>query len=355
MPVDVFLPLIEETRDLTDRFAEAGKTLYLVGGIVRDAISGRVRSELDIDLTTDATPDEIESIIRAARPRAVWTQGKRFGTIGATFASAAGDGARAYEITTHRSEVYREDSRKPAVRFATAVEEDLARRDFTVNAMAIVLVGPTERATVPGALIDPFGGAADLAGHRLRTPLRPEVSFSDDPLRMLRAARFIAAFELVPDAELVEAVTKLRGRLVIVSAERIRGELDKLLLVGSPARGLQFLFDSGLAGVFLPELNGLAALEPGDDREDFVSRTIAAVATMRGDRVLRLAALMANLPASPEDRMRALKYSNEDVHDVVELVKLLRRLTDQRPTASGTWSDGDVRRLVRDAGPLLGR
>ena len=350
MPVDAFLPLIAETRALTDRFADAGKALYLVGGIVRDAISGRIRSELDIDLTTDATPDEIESIIRAARPRAVWTQGKRFGTIGATFASASGDGVRAYEITTHRSEVYREDSRKPAVRFATAVEEDLARRDFTVNAMAIALVGPPERRTGPGALIDPFGGVDDLARRRLRTPLSPEVSFNDDPLRMLRAARFIAAFELVPDAALVEAVTTLRDRLAIVSAERIGGELDKLLLVDAPALGLQFLVDTGLAEVFLPELDRLAAREPGHDQEDLVRRTIAAVAAMRSDRVLRLAALMTAIPGSPEDRMRALKYSNEDIHDVVRLVTLRRRLT-----ASVMWSDGDVRRLVRDAGALLGR
>ena len=339
-----------ETRALTDRFADASKALYLVGGIVRDAISGCIRSELDIDLTTDATPDEIESIIRAAHPRAVWTQGKRFGTIGATFASASGDGVRAYEITTHRSEIYREDSRKPSVRFATAVEEDLARRDFTVNAMAIVLVGPTDGATGPGTLIDPFGGADDLAGQRLRTPLSPDVSFSDDPLRMLRAARFIAAFELVPDAALVDAVTRLRGRMAIVSAERIRGELDKLLLVEAPARGLRFLVDTGLAGVFLPELDLIAAGEPGDHQEASVRRTIAAVAAVRSDHALRLAALMTVMPGSPEYRLRALKYSNEDLHDVVELVMLHRRLRD-----SVMGSDGEVRRLVRDAGPLLGR
>ena len=339
-----------ETRALTDRFADASKALYLVGGIVRDAISGCIRSELDIDLTTDATPDEIESIIRAAHPRAVWTQGKRFGTIGATFASASGDGVRAYEITTHRSEIYREDSRKPSVRFATAVEEDLARRDFTVNAMAIVLVGPTDGATGPGTLIDPFGGADDLAGQRLRTPLSPDVSFSDDPLRMLRAARFIAAFELVPDVALVDAVTRLRGRMAIVSAERIRGELDKLLLVEAPARGLRFLVDTGLAGVFLPELDLIAAGEPGDHQEASVRRTIAAVAAVRSDHALRLAALMTVMPGSPEYRLRALKYSNEDLHDVVELVMLHRRLRD-----SVMGSDGEVRRLVRDAGPLLGR
>ena len=337
-----------ETRALTDRFADAGKALYLVGGIVRDAISGCIRSELDIDLTTDATPDEIESIIRAAHPRAVWTQGKRFGTIGATFAS--GDGVRAYEITTHRSEIYRADSRKPSVRFATAVEEDLARRDFTVNAMAIVLVGPADGANGPGALIDPFGGADDLAGQRLRTPLSPDVSFSDDPLRMQRAARLIAAFELVPDVALVDAVTRLRGRMAIVSAERIRGELDKLLLVESPARGLQFLVDTGLAGVFLPELDLVAAGEQGDHQEESVRRTIAAVAAVRSDHVLRLAALMTVMPGSPEHRLRALKYSNEDLHNVIGLVMLHRRLRD-----SVMGSDGEVRRLVRDAGPLLGR
>ena len=373
MPDDAFLPLLAETRALADRFTAAGKRLYLVGGIVRDTLLGRIRDELDIDLTTDATPDEIEAIVRSASPSAVWTQGKRFGTIGAHFRAASGDGVRAYEITTHRADSYAVDSRKPEVRFSTTVEEDLARRDFSVNAMAVaVTLGLRESDDVIGDLIDPFRGARDLADKRLRTPLSAEVSFSDDPLRMLRAARFIAGFGLRPVSEITDAVAAMRGRLSIVSAERIRDELDKLLIVDDPSPGLWFLVGTGLADEFLPELPALALeQDPLHRHKDVLKHTIAVVARTRPERVLRLAALMHDI-AKPRtrkvgpdgvsfhlhdvvgarmtrDRMRALKYSNEDVDDVSKLVALHLRVH----TYAMGWSDAAVRRYVRDAGLLL--
>src|SRR6202022_2702541 len=199
--------------DIAGRFAAAGWHLYLVGGVVRDAVVGRMDPDRDLDFTTDARPDDIERIV-SGWADAVWTQGKRFGTIGLD------KGGRRMEITTHRAEAYHPDSRKPDVVFADAVEADLSRRDFTVNAMALSL--PELR------LVDPSDGVADLAAGRLRTPLAPEVSFSDDPLRMLRAARFVSGYRLTPDPDLVETVTRLRDRLEIVSDERIRQELDKL-------------------------------------------------------------------------------------------------------------------------------
>lgn len=359
-----FQPLLDETRALAACFSEAGHRLYLVGGIVRDTMLGRVRSDLDIDLTTDAEPDEIERLVRSLRPAAVWTQGKRFGTVGAHLDGPAG--RRAFEITTHRAEAYTEDSRKPEVAFSSDIEADLSRRDFTVNAMALSLDDIS--------LVDPFGGAVDLAAGRLRTPLSPEVSFSDDPLRMLRAARFVAGFGLEPEEQLVEAVRVMRSRLAIVSAERIRDELDKLLVVDQPAKGLWFLVDTGLAEEFLPELPRMALeQDPIHRHKDVLAHTIAVVEKTSPDRVLRMAALLHDI-AKPKtrsigpngvsfhhhdvvgarmarDRLRALKYSNEDVHDISELVELHLRFH----TYSMGWTDSAVRRYVRDAGPLLDR
>ncbi|HWC38107.1 MAG TPA: CCA tRNA nucleotidyltransferase, partial [Acidimicrobiales bacterium] len=211
-------PLIEEGSELAERFKAAGRQLYLVGGTVRDAIADpRARpGDVDLDFTTDAPPEQIEDLVRGWAD-AVWLQGKAFGTVGFLHHG------RRNEITTHRAEAYRPDSRKPSVRFADDIEIDLSRRDFTVNAMALRLPDVE--------LIDPFGGLQDLAERRLRTPLSPDVSFADDPLRMMRAARFIAALGLEPQAELVEAVHRLHDRLQIVSPERIRDELDKLLTV----------------------------------------------------------------------------------------------------------------------------
>ncbi|MGH9186726.1 MAG: CCA tRNA nucleotidyltransferase, partial [Acidimicrobiales bacterium] len=228
---DRLRPVLDEVQPLADRFAARGKRVYLVGGIVRDLLVGREIDRPDFDLTTDARPPETKEII-ARWADAVWDQGEKFGTVG-----AKKDG-RIYEITTHRGEVYLPESRKPDVSFADNIESDLARRDFTVNAMALGLPEPK--------LIDPFDGAADLAAHRLRTPLAPEMSFGDDPLRMLRAARFVAGYHLVPDPALVKAVDDMRHRLSIVSAERIRDELDKLVVVDDPSAGLWFCHDTGL-------------------------------------------------------------------------------------------------------------
>ena len=360
MVPDRFQPLIDETGPVAKRFAASGRRLYLVGGIVRDTLLGRHRDDLDLDFTTDASPEETLAILRAGRPAAIWTQGQRFGTIGAKF------GERLYEVTTHRAEAYHPDSRKPDVEFSSDIETDLSRRDFTVNAMALSL--PDLR------LIDPFDGAVDLVAKRLRTPLDPEVSFSDDPLRMLRAARFVAGFDLVPDPDLVDAIRRLRSRLEIVSAERIRDELDKLMVVANPSAGLWFLVETRLAEEFLPELPAMALeQDPIHRHKDVLAHTIAVVEKTSTDRIVRLAALFHDI-AKPKtrsigsggvsfhhhdvvgarmtrDRMRALKYSNDDVAEVTELVALHLRFH----TYAMGWTDSAVRRYVRDAGDLLGR
>ena len=275
---DRLQPLLAETSALAARFQRAGFRLYLVGGVVRDAVLGRLAEQgKDLDFTTDARPDDIEAVV-AGWADAVWLQGKKFGTIG-----LLKDGRR-MEITTHRAEAYHPDSRKPDVSFSDAIEADLSRRDFTVNAMALAL--PELR------LVDPFNGIDDLAAHRLRTPLSPDVSFSDDPLRMLRAGRFIAGYQLLPDRELVDAVVQLRGRLEIVSDERIRDELDKLMVTEDPSEGLWFLVNTGLAEEFLPELPALAVeQDPIHRHKDVLAHTVAVVAKCRPDRILRLAAL----------------------------------------------------------------
>ena len=348
-----------ETRTLAERFAADGFTLYLVGGVVRDAILGRLGDRTDLDFTTDARPDDIERIVRPLVD-AVWTQGKRFGTIGAK------RGDRIVEITTHRAEAYAPDSRKPDVQFSRSIEADLSRRDFTVNAMAIRLnTGQLE-------LVDPHGGITDLAAQRLRTPLAPDESFTDDPLRMLRAARFISGYGLTPDDDLVDAVTRLHGRLEIVSAERIRDELDKLMVVESPAEGLWFLTRTGLADEFLPELPALGLeQDPIHRHKDVLAHTIAVVEKTSPNRILRLAALFHDV-GKPKtrsigphgvsfhhhevvgaritrDRMRALRYPAEDVDAVTKLVELHLRFH----TYKMGWTDSAVRRYVRDAGPLL--
>ena len=355
-------PLVEETRPLADRFAAAGFRLYLVGGVVRDAFLDRLADRTDLDFTTDAPPDDIERILEPWAD-ATWTQGKRFGTIGAK------KGDRTYEVTTHRAEAYSSDSRKPDVRFSTSIEADLSRRDFTVNAMALRLgEGPDLE------LVDPYEGVVDLVTKRLRTPLAPDESFSDDPLRMLRAARFLTGYGLQPDDDLVDAVKRLHGRLEIVSAERIRDELDKLMVVESPADGLWFLADTGLADEFLPELPALGLeQDPIHRHKDVLAHTIAVVEKTSPDRILRLAALFHDV-GKPKtrsigpngvsfhhhevvgaritrDRMRALRYPAEDVEAVTRLVELHLRFH----TYKMGWTDSAVRRYVRDAGPLLGR
>ncbi|MDP8987216.1 MAG: CCA tRNA nucleotidyltransferase [Actinomycetota bacterium] len=363
-------PVLDEVRPLAERLAAGGHRAYLVGGTVRDLLLGRGLEAIDFDLTTDARPDDIEQVVRGWAD-AVWVQGKRFGTIGCR------KGGRSFEITTHRAEAYRPDSRKPEVRFADAVEADLSRRDFTVNAMAL-RVGPTPPAAPAGEepqLVDPFGGAADLAARRLRTPLPPEESFGDDPLRMLRAARFIAAHALAPAPDLVEAVRRLHPRLEVVSAERIRDELDKLLVVERPEAGLQFLVETGLADEFLPELPAMALeQDPVHRHKDVLAHTIAVVGKTRPDRILRLAALFHDVgkpktrsfgpggkvtfhhhevvgARMTRERMQALRYPAEDVDAVSRLVELHLRFHTYRMG----WTDSAVRRYVRDAGPLLDR
>ncbi len=340
---------------LAARLTDAGHLCYLVGGSVRDALLDR--PPVDLDVCTDARPDAIERIVRGWADH-VWTQGKRFGTIGCEV-----DGTR-FEITTFRADVYRPESRKPDVTYADDVETDLSRRDFTVNAMALRLPDPL--------LVDPFDGAVDLAAHRLRTPLDPEVSFLDDPLRMLRAARFVAAFDLVPDPSLVTAVEQLRSRLEIVSAERIRDELTKLLLVDDPSEGLWFLADTKLSDEFLPELNAMQLeQDPIHQHKDVLAHTIAVVRNTRPELKVRLAALMHDVgkpktrsfarggvsfhhhevvgARMTQERLRALKYPNDVVEDVTKLVYLHLRIH----TYAMGWTDKAVRRYARDAGPLL--
>jgi poly(A) polymerase len=351
-------PLLDETRPVAERFVAAGHQVYLVGGIVRDLLLGRDLGESpDLDLTTDATPTQTKALV-ADLAEAVWTQGERFGTIGCKI-----DG-RTYEITTHRAEAYDPESRKPEVVFSTDIEADLSRRDFTVNAMALALPEPE--------LIDPFGGAADLAAGVLRTPLDPEESFSDDPLRMLRAARFMAGYGLTPVPELTAAVADMAERLDIVSRERVRDEFDKLLVVDDPTVGLWFLVDSGLMARFLPELPAMRLeQDPIHRHKDVLTHTLAVVAKTKPERLVRLAALYHDVgkpntraigakgvsfhhhevvgARMTRDRMRALKYSNEDVQAVSQLVYLHLRFHTYRMG----WTDSAVRRFVRDAGPLL--
>ncbi len=347
-------------QELARLLVDAGHECFVVGGTLRDAFLDRVArpdEDLDVDVATNARPDEIERLVRPWADH-VWLQGKRFGTVGCR------RGGVSIEITTFRAEAYRPDSRKPEVAFSDDVVTDLSRRDFTVNAMALRLPEPE--------LVDPFDGAVDLAARRLRTPLAPEESFLDDPLRMLRAARFVAQFALVPDAELVAAIEQLRSRLEIVSAERIRDELSKLLLVDDPTTGLWLLAETGLSDEFLPELNAMRLeQDPIHTHKDVLAHTIAVVRNTRPELVVRLAALFHDVgkpktrsfasgavsfhhhevvgARMTEERLRALRYPNDVVDDVTQLVYLHLRIH----TYAMGWSDKAVRRYVRDAGHLL--
>ena len=340
-------PVVEETAELTARFVAAGKRIYIVG-------FGR---DVDIDLTTDALPDEIESLVEGWA-EAVWLQGKRFGTIGCRHAG------RRFEITTHRADAYLPESRKPDVQFGDDIGADLSRRDFTVNAMALAL--PEVE------LIDPYDGLGDLAARKLRTPLDPTVSFSDDPLRMLRAARFLAGYSLEPTEELVAAVTALHERLSIVSAERIRDELNRLIVLPEPTAGLWFVVETGLAAEFLPEIPALALEQDAFHRhKDVLAHTIAVVGRTRPDKILRLAALLHDIgkprtrAIGPDgvsfhhhdvvgarlarQRLVALRYPTGEIDDVCRLIELHLRFH----TYQMGWTDSALRRYARDAGPLL--
>lgn len=362
-----FAPVLAEVADLAALFRAGDRRLYLVGGTVRDLLLGIDTADLDFDATTDARPDEIKKLI-APWADAVWTQGEKFGTIGAR------KGERVYEITTHRAEAYHPDTRKPDVEFADAIETDLSRRDFTINSMALEVTSddPT--------LVDPFEGVADLMSRTLRTPLDPDISFSDDPLRMMRAARFVAKLKMTPTPELVEAVRRMKDRLDIVSAERVRDELNKLIVVDSPSAGLWFLVETGLADRFLPELPAMRLEnDPIHRHKDVLTHTLAVIENVRPDarddfdfRVTRLAALFHDVGKPKtrgylegkgttfhmhdvvgakitKKRLVALRFPNDDVDKITELVRLHLRFH----TYGMGWTDSAVRRYVTDAGELL--
>ena len=358
-------------RDLVDelgeRFTAAGEQIALVGGPVRDAILGRLHN--DLDFTTSARPETTEKLL-SGWADAIWDMGRSFGTIGCR------KGDWTVEITTYRSDAYDATSRKPDVEYGHTLEGDLGRRDFTVNAMAMTLPGR--------ALVDPYGGRADLARGVLRTPGTPEDSFSDDPLRMLRAARFAAQLDFEVDPAVVAAMTDMADRIEIVSAERVRDELVKLLMSAHPRRGLTLLVRTGLAERVLPELPALALERDEHHRhKDVYQHTLTVLEQsidledrLGGpDLVSRLAALMHDVgkPRTrrfQEDgtvtfhhhdvvgakltrkRLRALRFSNDVVDAVAKLVELHLRFHGY---GSGEWTDSAVRRYVRDAGDQLER
>lgn len=350
-------------------FAEAGHQLALVGGCVRDAALGRVGN--DLDLTTDAPPERVRQLLRG-EVEALWETGIRFGTVGARRAGYQ------IEITTFRAESYAPDSRKPTVAFGTELVEDLARRDFTINAMAVRL--PT------GELDDPFGGMPDLVAGLLRTPGPPEVSFGDDPLRMLRAARFVSQLGVRIEPATLAAIGDMALRLEIVSAERVRDELVKLILGPHAADGVRVMVDTGLADIVLPEVPALS-LEIDEHRrhkdvyqhsltvlEQAIALETSHDPVLEPDFTLRFAALLHDIgkprtrrftsdgvsfhhhevvgAKMTRKRMRDLRFSNEQVDEVSRLVELHLRFHGY---GGGEWSDAAVRRYVRDAGPLLSR
>jgi poly(A) polymerase len=351
---------------LAERFAAAGHSLALVGGPVRDLLLSRTSP--DLDLTTDARPEVVRDLLKDWADT-WWEVGIAFGTVGAR------KGDHLVEVTTYRDEVYRHDSRKPDVTYGDTLEADLLRRDFTVNAMAVEL--PSAR------FVDPYGGLTDLAAGLLRTPGRPEDSFSDDPLRMLRAARFAAQLGLTVDPAVLAAITAMADRLSIVSAERVRDELVKLLLAPDPRAGLALLVSTGLADQVLPELPALALeIDEHHRHKDVYEHTLTvleqaiALESPDGpDLVLRLAALMHDV-GKPKTRrfepgggvsfhhhevvgakltrarLRALRFPKDVVEDVSRLVELHLRFHGY---GSGEWTDSAVRRYVADAGPLLDR
>jgi poly(A) polymerase len=352
------LPVDPVAIELGERFRTAGFQLYLVGGAVRDMLLQRGPG-LELDFATDARPEETVRILQGWADRKYLT-GIKFGTVGAV------RGGYRLEVTTFRQEVYPEDDRHPHVEFASDLDVDLSRRDFTVNAMAVKLPGRE--------FVDPVGGVRDLAAKRLDTPLDPEVSFGDDPLRMLRACRFVSTLGLTPAPRVIDAMRRMGERLAIVSAERTRDELSRLLLSTKPSHGLFLAVETGLADRFLPELPALQLeQDPVHRHKDVLRHTFVVVENCEPDLTLRLAALLHDVgkPATraftadgvqfhhhevvgarmAEERLRALRYPNEVVADVVKLVELHLRFHSYRMG----WTDAGVRRYVRDAGPLLDR
>ncbi|TFD64293.1 CCA tRNA nucleotidyltransferase [Cryobacterium ruanii] len=355
---------------LANAFAAAGHELALVGGPVRDAFLNRPLH--DLDFTTDATPDQILALVKPLS-EAQWDIGRAYGTIGASLTGET------VEITTYRADSYDGTTRKPDVVFGTSLTPDLLRRDFTVNAMALRLPQLT--------LVDPSGGVDDLLAQRLRTPSTPEVSFGDDPLRMLRAARFTGQLGFTLDLDTALAMEKMRDSIRIVSAERIGDELSKLLVSKDPRAGIEVLMESGLAEIVLPEIPGLRLeIDEHHHHKDVYQHTLTVLEqaigyeTSRGnleapDLIVRLAALLHDIgkPATrkleaggvvsfyhhdvvgaklAKKRLRALRFDNDTINAVARLIELHLRFFGY---TEGAWTDSAVRRYVRDAGDQLER
>ena len=349
--------------DLAEKFAKAGFTLALVGGPVRDAILGRLGN--DLDFTTNARPDETKSIIKKDAD-SLWETGREFGTIAAQFGDVT------VEITTYRSEKYETQSRNPEVNFGDNIDGDLLRRDFTVNAMALELT------TTPPTFIDNYDGVNDLARKVLRTPGTPENSFSDDPLRMMRAARFAAQLGFDVDPAIINAIKEMAGRIEIISAERVRDEFVKLIMSENPRIGIALLVDTGLADYVLPEIPKLKLeIDEHHHHKDVYEHTLKVLeqAISLEERlggpnlVIRLAALLHDIgkPKTREliagggvsfhhhevvgarmakERLKTLRFSNDVVDDVSSLVFLHLRFHGY---GTGEWTDSAVRRYIRDA------
>ena len=355
---------------LSATFAAAGFELALVGGPVRDAFLNRQLT--DLDFTTDARPNDILALVKPISD-AHWDIGRAFGTIGARI-----DG-HTVEITTYRSDAYDRESRKPVVEFGDSLEQDLVRRDFTVNAMALRL---PER-----VLVDPSGGLEDLVAKRLTTPGAPEDSFGDDPLRMMRAARFASQLGFTVAAPTARALHALADRISMISLERVSDELGKLLRSTNPRPGLRLLVDSGIAGVVLPELPALSLqIDEHFHHKDVYEHSLTVLDQAieleqsrhpgsEPDLILRLAALLHDIgkPATKrtegdgvvtfhhhdvvgaklaKKRLRELRFDNDTIAAVARLIELHLRFFGY---TEGAWSDSAVRRYVRDAGPLLER
>jgi poly(A) polymerase len=373
----VWTSLPTEVLALGEAFAAAGHEIALVGGPVRDAFLGREAT--DLDFTTSARPDQTEALLDAWGD-VRWDIGRKFGTIGARRFGRRGAPDLVVEVTTYRCDVYDPDSRKPAVQFGDTLVGDLSRRDFTVNAMAVRL--PSLE------FVDPFDGLADLADGVLRTPVTPEQSFDDDPLRMMRGARFTAGLGLRLDEAALAAIRTMAGRITIVSGERVRDELLKLLLSPRPRDGLAVLVDTGLADHVLPELPALRLeVDEHHRHKDVYEHTLTvldqAVALETDadgpvpapDLVLRLAALLHDIgkpktrrfeagggvsfhhhemvgAKMTRKRLTALKIDKRTAEDIARLVELHLRFHGY---GDGEWTDSAVRRYVTDAGPLLER
>jgi poly(A) polymerase len=365
-PADL-VPVHPVAAELGRVFEAAGHQLHLVGGTVRDALLGRTGPDTDLDFATDARPEAVLGLVEGLG--ATWTTGIDFGTVGVLM-----QGVRC-EITTYRADRYDRVSRNPIVRYGDSLSDDLRRRDFTMNAMAL---------SVPGRVFaDPHSGLRDLATGALRTPAEPVESFADDPLRMLRAARFVSQLGVTPTADVVEAMAGMSGELGRITAERVQAEFSKLLLGPHPRRGLELLVDTGLAEVVVPELPALRMeIDEHHQHKDVYVHSLTVLdqaVALEGpdgpDLVLRLAALLHDVgkPATRRHepgggvsfhhhevvgaklvraRLKALRYPKDVVEDVARLTVLHLRFHGY---GRGEWTDSAVRRYVTGAGPLLER